>query len=869
MKLFLRHWYCTKVNINMIKTYLLNKFTLINLLFLGFIPQFSWTQINVQWESRYDNAAGLDQAVDMVIDAAGNVYVTGDSFDGTSFNIVTVKYNNQGVEQWVAEFDGTANDVDQAGGIVIDNNGDVFITGYTYTGSGVDYDIVTEKYDGSNGSLMWSNTYTGTSNFDFSKDIAIDSQGDIYVTGQIEVGSGDINMVMIKYANGGAFAWDDTYNSSGSDFDSPVNVVVDNADDIYMVGYSEDGGNETDYLIRKYNASGAIQWTQRYDNSNGPDEPRASVYDPVNDRLLISGTTFITTASKLDYWTMSLDATNGNMNWDMLYNGTETDDDIPTAITVDNTGNIYLTGKSKGVGTNFDYVTIRYDVNGTENWVDRFDIPGNGLDNPSDIFANNSGDIFVTGYSYNASTNNDYLTIKYDNAGNVQWSTRFDGPASSVDNALAMAVDPTGNIYVTGNSQGATTNWDYSTIKYCQHKTNAGVDTSLCVGETVQMNATAPSGSNFTWSVVSGDPINVGSNFSCNPCNNPVISPAVTTVYAVSSENANGCVDFDTVEVVVNPLPGPTIYTSGPTNFCLGDSVQLWTDSTSAYIWSDGSNTIGTDSLVTILQTGTYSVTVEDSMGCQNTTNQMVTVFQPPTLTFNTTAPFCNGDSTQLEVSGAVDYAWYADPTLSDTAIFNPYASPSVTTTYDVIGTDANGCKDTASTTATVFALPAEPVITRTSCDTLVSSYLNGNQWYMNGFELPGETDPYVRMFYDGDYYIEYTDANGCQSWSDTVVIREIDTCLTDTVLSLNPSDEIKGFKMYPNPTSGNVTVEWNNNANAIVSLMNISGQMIMEERVLNVQTVQFNTTSYPKGIYLIKLQIQGEKPRIEKLIIQ
>lgn len=827
-------------------------------------------QINIQWESRYDNAGALDQAVDMVIDAAGNVYVTGDSYDGTSFNIVTVKYNNAGVQQWVAEFDGAANGVDQAGGIVIDNNGDVFITGYTFTGSGNDYDMVTEKYSGVDGSLMWNQIYTGTNNFDFSKDIVIDSQQDVYITGQLEAGSGDINMVTVKYNNAGTFQWDDTYNSSGSDFDSPVCLAMDGSDNIYMVGYSENGSDETDYLIRKYNSAGAIQWTQRYDNANGPDEPRTAVYDPANDRVLITGSTFITTAFKLDYWTLSLDASNGAMVWDMNYNGTETDDDIPTGIDVDLAGNTYITGKSKGIGTNFDYVTIRYDVDGTEHWVDRFQISGNGLDNPTDVFASDNGDLFITGYSYNGSTNNDYLTIKYDTLGGVIWSTRFDGPASNVDNALAMAVDPTGNIYVTGNSQGASTNWDYSTIKYCQHKTNAGIDTSLCVGENVQMNATASGGSNFTWSVVSGDPINVGANFSCNPCNNPVISPAVTTVYAVSSENANGCVDFDTVEVVVNPLPGPTIYTSGATSFCLGDSVQLWTDSTSGYTWSDGSTTIGMDSLITVFQSGTYSVTVEDSMGCQNTTNELVTVFQPPTLSFATVTPFCSGDSTQLEVSGAVDYEWYADPSLSDTSIFNPYASPSTTTTYQVIGTDVNGCKDTADVTATVFAIPAQPTITRLNCDSLQSSYFNGNQWYMNGFMLPSETDPILRMFYDGDYYIRYTDNNGCEVWSDTIIVREIDTCLTDTTdngVGITAYSE-NTMKVYPNPALDIVNIEFNSAFNGDLFVFTISGQMVRQKAIKTEQFVRMNISDLPQGVYILRLQSKNGEYMVKKLTV-
>ncbi|MCJ7831622.1 MAG: hypothetical protein MUP86_03795, partial [Dehalococcoidia bacterium] len=79
-----------------------------------------------------------------------------------------------------------------------------------------------------------------------------------------------------------------------------------------------------------------------------------------------------------------------------------------------------------------------------------------------------SGNVYVTGWSYGSGTDYDYATIKYDTDGNEKWVARYDGPASDYDSAGALGVDGTGNVYVTGYSPASGTSYDYATIKYSQ-----------------------------------------------------------------------------------------------------------------------------------------------------------------------------------------------------------------------------------------------------------------------------------------------------------------------------------------------------------------------------------------------------------------
>jgi hypothetical protein len=151
--------------------------------------------------------------------------------------------------------------------------------------------------------------------------------------------------------------------------------------------------------------------------------------------------------------------------WVRRYNGPANDYDYATAIAVDDAGNIYITGITGTIyspGTYYDYATIKYDSAGGEQWVRRYNGPGNSGDWANAIELDGSGNIYVTGTSYNSSTyyDCDYATIKYDSAGNEMWVRRYNGPGNSGDEAHAIAVDGSGNIYVTGGG------WDYAIIKY-------------------------------------------------------------------------------------------------------------------------------------------------------------------------------------------------------------------------------------------------------------------------------------------------------------------------------------------------------------------------------------------------------------------
>jgi hypothetical protein len=170
-----------------------------------------------------------------------------------------------------------------------------------------------------------------------------------------------------------------------------------------------------------------------------------------------------------DYLTIKYDSS-GTEEWVARYNGPANDWDRSLAIHVDSSGYVYVTGTSFGTGTDYDYCTIKYDSLGTEMWTARYNGSGNDEDYPETINVDGSGNVYITGNSAGGGLESDITTIKYNSSGTELWVTRFDGPGHGSDFAYDLILDLTGNIYIAGGSYGFGTDFDYTILKY----SNAG-----------------------------------------------------------------------------------------------------------------------------------------------------------------------------------------------------------------------------------------------------------------------------------------------------------------------------------------------------------------------------------------------------------
>ncbi|MEO8209231.1 MAG: SBBP repeat-containing protein, partial [bacterium] len=423
---------------------------------------------NFEWETRYDGAgSGIDEATSLAIDNNGNTYVTGYSFDNISnFDYATIKYNSSGAPQWAIRYDGGSG-IDKPSSIFVDTSGSVFVTGSSI-GIGIGYEIATVKYN-SNAILFWEARFNGTGNGDdFATAMTVDAAGNTYVTGYSDgIGTGK-DYVTIKYNPAGVQQWAARYNGPGNAGDFASSVVLDNTGNIYITGKSTGNGSLEDIATIKYNPAGSQVWASRYNGAaNNSDEASSIAFDK-SGNIIVSGKS---KSVSLNYDMITLKYNlSGTQQWAKIHNGTNNSDDEVNSVITDNSGNVFITGSSNNTITNSDFTTIKYNPTGIEQWVSNYNGTLNNTDKASSICIDPAGNIYVSGVSQDIGTNMNYCTIKYNSNGALIWLDKFNHIDNDSDKASVVKVNSEGNVYVTGSSKGIEGGKDFATIKYKQNK---------------------------------------------------------------------------------------------------------------------------------------------------------------------------------------------------------------------------------------------------------------------------------------------------------------------------------------------------------------------------------------------------------------
>lgn len=428
---------------------------------LGLVGSTQGDTVGEEWIVKYDGPGhDWDIAKAMVLDSAGNIYVTGGSIGSTSTDYATIKYDPNGEVVWVRRYDADANSSDAAEAMAIDAEGNVYVTGSGHAHLGFE-DYVTIKYD-PNGNEVWvAVTDSGSYLDDTAWAIDVDAQGNVYVTGE----SDDYDFLTAKYDPNGSELWSAIYPAGT---EGAKDIAADRSGNAYVVG--GDYFNERHHsVLVKYGPDGDELWAATYKGAgDGYNEAEAVALDD-DGNIYVCGIVEVNYPDT-DYVTIKYNRF-GNRQWVATYDGPAHGTDAAFYMVLDADGNIYITGMSDRGGTDlegYDYVTIKYDPEGNELWVARYDGPANGLDYPTDISLDAAGNIYVTGMSGNWGLNMDIATVKYDPNGDELWAVTYDGPRGDDDEPCAVAVDADGNVYVAGERVSGSTAEDYVLIKYSQ-----------------------------------------------------------------------------------------------------------------------------------------------------------------------------------------------------------------------------------------------------------------------------------------------------------------------------------------------------------------------------------------------------------------
>ena len=400
--------------------------------------------------------SSLYLAVNVEVDHSDNIIVAGFATVDNNTQLTVVKLDIDGNLIWKND-EIYAGDDDNPVMLNIPNDGYVYVSGSVWESS-EELNFYTAKYNEVTGNIEWMQTYNGaygSSGYDVCKGLSLDEYGNVYITGQEQISFNESAIKVIKYGNNGNTIWEKLTNwvapaANFRDFDVTKIEYFDNA--VYVAGHYTDTIDfstfyfDKDFYLVKYNSeSGSTDWIFEYNRALENDRVYDFVIDENNAAFYLCGETDGNNGSSNDMSVVKVDQT-GNLVWDVHYTGTASGSiDGIRAATIDNIGNIYVAGFSQEATGGQEYTTIKYDGSGNQIWKMHYQ---GGYCQANAICLDYSNDVIIAGFTTPSMASSQFRTVKYSTTTGIITSNKnssnikvFPNPATEFINLIVENID--------------------------------------------------------------------------------------------------------------------------------------------------------------------------------------------------------------------------------------------------------------------------------------------------------------------------------------------------------------------------------------------------------------------------------------------
>jgi cysteine-rich repeat protein len=326
-------------------------------------------------------------------------------------------------------------------------DGTVFVAGYV-TNAAEARDAWVRRYS-AYGEPLWTQTHAGAGGAnDEIRGLLLDDGGNLFATGYQSTASTGLDAWLRTYNLQGGEVWTRTYDGPASTTDVFHAASFDAVGNLVVGGYHGVTGEGADVLLRKYTTEGDVLWTRTYSGGNGGNDLIWDVATSAAGHVYVAGYETGTTGEGLNAWLAKYD-TDGNAIWTRSYNGAASLDDYFVGVEVIGDDDVVVCGYEAAVEYPWHSFVRRYDSFGMIAWTDEYAGEGGEGAHCFGIAADSDDNLVTTGGEIVAGIRG-VLLRKYDAAGSVWWSQVIPGGGIGPDYGRRVAIGPEDTIVVSG-----------------------------------------------------------------------------------------------------------------------------------------------------------------------------------------------------------------------------------------------------------------------------------------------------------------------------------------------------------------------------------------------------------------------------------
>jgi hypothetical protein len=404
------------------------------------------TMVNTKWTSITGSVGQYDWS-STSLDSQHQLCTTGNKVaSGQGTNISTIRYNADGSVAWQSDWNGATNG-DDYGTAIATNANHVFVCGATFNVTNNDFDYVVLKYDIGTGALVWSYIYADPAGgLDIPSDIALDDQGNVFVTGVRQGATTLADYCTLALNNSGTLLWSQFYDYANS-YELAAKIVVNSDGDCIVTGGSGNSWTDGDFCSVWYSATGTQLGVKRSGSVTTYFDQPLDVKKDASDNIYVVGR-IGTSGNGEDIKLMKMDE-ELNIVWSVTKDGYG-HNDLGQSVVLDDSGNIYVAGYFTTANNHKEAFLLKYNNSGVLQWQQTISSAYNGNSLAWKI-TYNEGFIYLVG-DIDTDLGQDALIAVYNQSGQRQWMKTIDGGNGGDDSGRHMEVGGDNFIYMSGQA---------------------------------------------------------------------------------------------------------------------------------------------------------------------------------------------------------------------------------------------------------------------------------------------------------------------------------------------------------------------------------------------------------------------------------